>query len=71
MSSRNGHLNTSGTANKVKQHCQCWAKLVQAYIACPTAVEEQVKSGKVLLPGVPISVNDLEPAVVAFLCVTK
>lgn len=71
MSSRTEYLIMCGTANKVNQHCQRWAKLVQAYIACPSAVEEQVKTGKLRLPCVLNALDDLQPAEAAFMCVTK
>lgn len=50
------------TACKVKQLSRCWATLVHAYTACPTAFEEQIKSGTMRLPNLPESEDGLKPA---------
>ena len=71
VSQRQERQNPSGTACKVKQLCQCWAKLVHAYIACPTAFEEQIKSGTIRLPGIPKSGDGLEPAEAAFVYIIQ
>lgn len=71
LSQRQERLNPSGTACKVKQLCECWAVLVHAYIACPTAFEEQIKSGTVSLPGIPKSGEGLEPAEAVFVSIIQ
>lgn len=70
-SGRQARLNPNGTACKVKQLSQRWATLVHAYIACPTAFEEQIKSGTMQLPGIPESGDGLNPAEAGFVSVIQ
>ena len=56
---------------KVKQHRQCWAKVVQAYVACPTVFEEQANSGTICLPGISVSQDTLEPAELMFVSFSR
>lgn len=50
----------------VKQQCQCWAKLVKAYVACPSVFEEQINSGTMCTPDIPKPANGLEQPDILF-----
>ena len=41
----------------VVQQCRCWARVVKAYIACPSVFEQQVNSGTIHAPDMPKPVS--------------